>query len=234
MTLRPASASEPLRIAILISGRGSNMRALIAACEQSDYPARIVQVICNEPTAPGIGLARAAGLQVEVIDHRGFPDRKQFDAALDASLRRADVELICLAGFMRLFDDAFALEWGPRMLNIHPSLLPSFKGLDVHKRVLEAGVRIAGCTVHFVTPEMDVGPIVAQAAVPVLSDDAEESLAARVLAAEHRLYPFALQLVATGRARLAEDGRVVHKGSPSAVDFPTEQILFGPTHPDAG
>lgn len=229
--LRVGTAAMPLRIGVLISGRGSNLRALIRACSRADFPARIVRVISNEPDAGGIDLARAAGLSVRVIDHRGFPDRAGFDAALNEDLRAAEVELVCLAGFTRLFDTAFAEAWGPRMLNIHPSLLPAFKGLGVHRRVLEAGARLAGCTVHFVTPEMDIGPIIAQAAVPVLPGDTEDSLAARVLAAEHRLYPDVLRRVALGRVTVATDGRVLYTDDPDGDDDDRPAILFGPFPP---
>ena len=196
------------RIAILISGRGSNLAALIAAAQAPDYPAEIAVVISNRPEAAGLARASEAGLQTLVIDHRGFPDRAAFDAALDAALRRHEVELVCLAGFMRIFTAPFVEGWSGRMLNIHPSLLPSFTGLHPHAQALKAGVQIHGCTVHFVIPELDSGPVVAQAAIPVRPDDTEETLAARVLAQEHRLYPLALAMVARGEATFS-DGRVV-------------------------
>lgn len=190
------------RVAILISGRGSNMAALIAAAGAPGFPAEIAAVISNRPDAAGLTHARAAGVAVAVVDHRPFGrDRAAFEAALTHELAAHRVDLICLAGFMRLFTADFVAAWSGRMLNIHPSLLPSFPGLDPHGQALRAGVKISGATVHFVTPETDAGPIVAQIAVPVAEDDSAETLAARVLAAEHRLYPLALRLVAEGRVR---------------------------------
>jgi phosphoribosylglycinamide formyltransferase 1 len=195
------------RIGVLISGRGSNLGALIAAAREPDYPAEIVLVISNRPDAAGLSRAAEAGLATVVVDHTRFPDRRAFEDELDGTLRAADVEFLCLAGFMRVFTDSFVERWAGRMLNIHPSLLPAFRGTDTHRQALAAGVLIHGCTVHFVTPDLDAGPIVAQAAVRVLPGDMEETLAARVLAEEHRLYPFALRLVCEGKAWL-EGGRV--------------------------
>ncbi len=195
------------RVAILVSGRGSNMAALIDAAAESDYPAEIVAVISNRPGAGALDIASRAGVPTTVIDHKAFGSREAFDAALDAELTRIAPDVVCFAGFMRLLTPGFIDRWEGRMLNIHPALLPSFKGLDTHARALAAGVRLHGCTVHLVTAEMDAGPIVAQAAVPVLDDDDEDALSARVLAAEHRLYPRALAMWARGEARL-EDGRV--------------------------
>ncbi|WP_414653203.1 phosphoribosylglycinamide formyltransferase [Hyphomicrobium sp.] len=189
------------RTAILISGRGSNMQALAAAACAADYPAKIVLVVSNRPDAAGLQWAKANGLATLVIDHKAHASRSAFEGALQQALDAAKVELIALAGFMRLMTPAFVEHWRDRMINIHPSLLPSFKGLHTHERALEAGVRIAGCTVHFVRTETDTGPIIAQAAVPVLSSDTATTLAARVLEAEHRIYPIALMLVASGRAR---------------------------------
>lgn len=186
------------RIGILISGRGSNLQALIDACKDRRYPAEIVLVISNVPGAYGLTRAEAAGIPALTINHKNFPSREEFDAAVDAALREARIELLCNAGFMRLHTPGFVEGWRNRHLNIHPSLLPAFRGLDTHARVIDAGAKISGCTVHFVRAEMDDGPIVAQAAVPVLSDDTADSLAARVLGAEHRLYPHALALVASG------------------------------------
>ncbi|MCC6468134.1 MAG: phosphoribosylglycinamide formyltransferase [Alphaproteobacteria bacterium] len=197
------------RVGVLISGRGSNMKALIEAAAAKDYPAEIVLVVSNRADAAGVAIAAAAGIKTRTIPHKDFADRATFDAALDGALRAAGVEIVCLAGFMRLFTPAFVERWRGRMLNIHPSLLPSFPGLDPHGQALAAGVRFSGCTVHFVTPAMDSGPIIAQAAVPVHADDTGESLAARVLAAEHRLYPIALALVAEGRARMEGDRAVI-------------------------
>jgi phosphoribosylglycinamide formyltransferase-1 len=195
------------RVAILISGRGSNMVSLIEAARAPDYPAEIVLVLSNRPDAAGLDRARAAGIPARAIDHKAFPDRARFDAALQAELDEAGIELIVLAGFMRILTDAFVEAWGGRMINIHPSLLPLFKGTHTHERALEAGVRLHGCTVHYVVPELDAGPIVAQAAVPVLPGDDADTLSARVIVQEHRLYPAALALIASGGAVL-EGSRV--------------------------
>lgn len=192
------------RVAILISGRGSNMASLIEAARAEEYPARIVLVLSNRPAADGLTRAEAAGIPTHVVDHAAFADRPAFEAALDAALAEAGTELVCLAGFMRVLTDAFVSRWRGRMINIHPSLLPAYKGLDTHARALAAGERRHGCTVHFVVPELDSGPIVAQATVPVLAGDTEAILAARVLAEEHRLYPEALARVAAGDVRLVE------------------------------
>ncbi len=192
-----------LRVGVLISGRGSNMQALIEAAAAKDYPARIVTVISNRPGAPGLERAQAAGIPTLVIDHKAYDDRETFEDALDDALRAAKVELVCLAGFMRLLTASFVARWRNRLLNIHPSLLPAFKGLHTHERALEAGVRFSGCTVHFVRPEMDDGPIIAQAAVPVHADDTPDDLAARILAMEHKIYPLAVRLLAEGRVRVA-------------------------------
>jgi phosphoribosylglycinamide formyltransferase-1 len=185
------------RTAILISGRGSNMEALIAAARDPAYPAEIVLVLSNRPDAPGLETARAAGIAAEAIDHRGFGrDRLAHEAAIDAALRAADAEIVCLAGYMRLLTPFLVGAWHGRMLNIHPSLLPSFPGLHTHARALSAGVKLHGCTVHLVTAEMDSGPILAQSAVPVLEGDTEDDLAARVLRQEHAIYPSALAALA--------------------------------------
>jgi phosphoribosylglycinamide formyltransferase-1 len=193
------------RVAVLISGRGSNMQALIDAARAPDFPAEIVRVIANVPDAGGLARAAEAGIAAEIVDHKRFADRPAFEAALDARLKACGTELVCLAGFMRLLTAGFVEAWRDRILNIHPSLLPAFPGLDTHARALAAGVRFVGCTVHFVRPKMDDGPIVVQAAVPVLPGDDEAALAARVLTAEHRAYPLALRLVASGRARVVGD-----------------------------
>lgn len=190
------------RVAILISGRGSNMTALIEAAKASDYPAEIVLVVSNRPDAPGLAHARAAGVATAVIDHTRFGDKREgFEHALDDELRNNRIDLVCLAGFMRLLTPWFVARWSGRMLNIHPSLLPQFKGLDTHRRVLEAGVKRHGATVHFVVPEMDSGPIVVQDSVAVQDGDTEATLAARVLELEHQIYPRALRAVAEGRTR---------------------------------
>jgi phosphoribosylglycinamide formyltransferase-1 len=188
-----------LKIGVLISGRGSNLGALIAACAAADFPAEIGLVLSNRADAAGLAHAARAGIASRVIPHRDFPSRDAFDAALDQALGEAEIKLVCLAGFMRLLGDAFVQKWRDRLMNIHPSLLPAFPGLDTHARALAAGVRFAGCTVHFVRPEMDSGPIIVQAAVPVLPGDDEAALAARVLEAEHLAYPLALRLIAEGR-----------------------------------
>jgi phosphoribosylglycinamide formyltransferase 1 len=188
------------RVAILISGRGSNMTALIEATEAKDYPAEIVLVISNRPDAPGLARARSAGVATAVVDHTRVGDeREAFEHALDGELWKNRIDLVCLAGFMRLLTPWFVTRWSGRMLNIHPSLLPQFKGLHTHRRALEAGMKRHGATVHFVVPEMDSGPIVAQDSVAVREGDTEETLAARVLELEHQLYPRALRAVAEGR-----------------------------------
>jgi len=187
------------RTAILISGRGSNMAALIDAARDPDYPAEIALVLANRADAAGLALAEQEGIATRVIAHKPFGrDRAGHEAALDAALRTVGIELVCLAGYMRLLTPFLVGRWAGRMLNIHPSLLPAFPGLHTHARALEAGVKLHGCTVHLVTEATDAGPIVAQAAVPVLADDTEARLAARVLAQEHRIYPLALGLLAAG------------------------------------
>ncbi len=188
------------RVGVLISGRGSNLQALLDACGDPTYPAKIVLVISNQPDAPGLARATRAGVPSRTIARRDYPDRAACDATMTAALEAAEVELVCLAGFMRLLSEAFVDHWRDRMINIHPSLLPRFPGLDTHARALEAGVERHGCTVHFVRFEMDSGPIIGQTEVPVLAGDDAETLAARVLEAEHRLYPHCLRLVAEGRA----------------------------------
>jgi phosphoribosylglycinamide formyltransferase-1 len=206
------------RVAVLISGRGSNMRTLIEAARAPDYPAEIVRVISNRPDAAGLAHASEAGIATDVVDHKAFLGRDKFEAELDRRLNDAGAELICLAGFMRLLTGRFVGAWRDRLINIHPSLLPAFPGLDTHARALAAGVRFAGCTVHFVRTEMDVGPIIVQAAVPVLPGDDEERLAARVLEAEHRAYPLALALVAGGRTSVRGE-TVVIDGAVARTDF---------------
>jgi phosphoribosylglycinamide formyltransferase 1 len=191
------------RVAVLISGRGSNMAALIEAAKAQDYPAQIALVVSNEPDASGLVHAHESAIATAIVDHRPFgKDREAFERALDAQLVAHRIDLVCLAGFMRLLTPWFVTRWSGRMLNIHPALLPQFKGLHTHRRALAAGVKRHGATVHFVVPEMDSGPIVAQESVAVLPGDTEQTLAARVLEAEHRIYPRALRLVAEGRATL--------------------------------
>lgn len=186
------------------------MQALLEACQEPDYPAEIVLVISNRPKAAGIEIAQAAGIPTKVINHKKYPDRASFEADLTAAFEEAKVDLICNAGFMRLLTNDFVEHWRDRQLNIHPSLLPAFKGLNTHQRALDEGVKIAGCTVHFVRTEMDAGPIIAQAAVPILTHDDADSLAARVLRAEHQLYPHALALAAN-ELIYVENERVLHK-----------------------
>ncbi|EPY02532.1 folate-dependent phosphoribosylglycinamide formyltransferase PurN [Magnetospirillum fulvum MGU-K5] len=187
------------KVGVLVSGRGSNLQALLDACADPTFPAEIVLVISNVPGVLALERAEKAGVATTVIPHRDYPSREAFDAAMDLVLRAAGIEIVCLAGFMRLLSSGFVAGWQGAMLNIHPSLLPSFKGLHTHRQALEAGVKLHGCTVHLVTPDLDDGPILAQSAVPVLDDDDEASLAARVLEQEHVVYPLALRLLAEGR-----------------------------------
>jgi phosphoribosylglycinamide formyltransferase 1 len=196
------------RVGILISGRGSNMSALIAAVRAPGYPAEIALVVSNRPDAAGLALAYEAGVATACIDHRPFKgDRAAHEAAIDTALRGVGVEIVCFAGYMRLLTPRFVDAWQGRMLNVHPSLLPAFPGLHTHERALEAGVKLHGCTVHLVTQAMDEGPILAQAAVPVLPGDTADMLAERVLMQEHRIYPLALRSFCTGVAGLAPDAR---------------------------
>jgi phosphoribosylglycinamide formyltransferase 1 len=209
------------RVAVLISGRGSNMAALIAAARSPDYPAEIVLVLSNRPEALGLSTARAEGIAAAAVDHADYgKDREAFERKLDELLATHGVELICLAGFMRLFTPWFVDRWQSRMINIHPALLPAFKGLDTHERALAAGVKIHGASVHFVVSDMDAGPIIMQGAIAVREQDTAETLAARVLAIEHRIYPAALALVAASRVRLV-DGRCVIEG----VGEPTGHLI---------
>jgi phosphoribosylglycinamide formyltransferase-1 len=202
------------RVGILISGRGSNMAALIEAANDKNYPAEIALVLSNRPDAAGLAHAHAAGIATEVIDHTVFgKDRAVFDGTMQVVLEEHGIDIVCLAGFMRLLTPAFVAQWPDRMLNIHPSLLPAFKGLDTHKRALEAGANVHGATVHFVTAELDSGPIIMQGAVAVREGDTEAVLAVRVLRVEHRIYPAALSLVAEGRVRVT-DGRCLIDGIP--------------------
>jgi phosphoribosylglycinamide formyltransferase-1 len=193
------------------------MLALIEAARAPDYPAEIALVISNRPDAEGLERARAAGVRALAIDHKAFASREAFDSAVETALLEEGIDLVCHAGFMRIQSESFAGRWLGRQLNIHPSLLPSFKGLHPQQQALDAGVRIAGCTVHYVTPELDAGPIIAQAAVPVIAGDTAQALADRILVAEHRLYPLALRLVAGGQASLQGD-RVVLQGAVNQLD----------------
>ncbi|SNB55493.1 phosphoribosylglycinamide formyltransferase-1 [Arboricoccus pini] len=210
-------------VAVLISGGGSNLQALIESCALPDSAARIVLVISNRPDAYGLVRAREAGIPTAVVDHRKFIDRFDFESNIDALLRQAGVELVCLAGFMRVLTPHFVDAWRDRTLNIHPSLLPAFPGLHTHARALDAGVRLAGCTVHLVRSEVDIGPILMQAAVPVLEDDDDASLAARVLEVEHQAYPRALQLLARGD--LVIEGEQVRPADPIV---PPARLLLHP------
>jgi phosphoribosylglycinamide formyltransferase-1 len=219
MTARSISSCEHpgmsrKRVAVLISGRGSNMAALIDAAKDKDFPTEIVLVLSNRPDAGGLAAARDAGIAAETVDHTQFnKDRPAFEQAMQTVLEAHRVDLICLAGFMRLLSPCFVGQWQGRMLNIHPALLPAFKGLDTHRRAIDAGAKVHGATVHFVVPEMDAGPIIIQGAVKVRADETEQSLAARVLAVEHRIYPEALRLVAEGRVRIV-NGRCLIDGVP--------------------
>jgi len=198
------------RVAVLISGRGSNMAALIEAAKTKDYPAEIALVVSNRPEAGGLLVARAAGIATETVDHTKFSgDRNRFEHEIQSILEKYRIEIICLAGFMRLLTANFLERWQWRILNIHPALLPDFKGLDTHKRVIDAGVKIHGATVHFVVPELDSGPIIAQGAINVRPGDSEEALAVRVLKVEHRIYPLALKLVAEGRVQIKNNHSLI-------------------------
>jgi phosphoribosylglycinamide formyltransferase-1 len=222
----PARLRARPRAAVLISGRGSNLQALIEHCAAPAASAEIALVISNQPQAPGLQHARAAGIACAVVDHR-LGSRAEFEQSLTSVLQTHEINIICLAGFMRVLSADFVLRWRDRLLNIHPSLLPAFPGLDTHRRALAAGVRWHGCTVHFVRAEVDAGPIIVQGVVPVRPEDTEEHLGARVLEAEHRCYPLALELVASGRARL-EDERVVIDGAATA-----DQVLINPLADDS-
>lgn len=204
------------RVAVLISGRGSNMSALIDATRKPDYPAEVSLVLSNRPEAAGLERAKAAGVETAAMDSEGYPSREAFDAALDAKLKDERIELVCLAGFMRVLTPQFVETWRDRLINIHPSLLPLFPGLNTHAKALEAGVRVHGCTVHFVREAVDSGPIIAQGAVRVVAADTPETLANRVLSVEHQLYPFALSLVAGDRVRIVDE-RVT-------IEHPSAQI----------
>jgi phosphoribosylglycinamide formyltransferase-1 len=208
------------RTAILIYGRGSNMTALIDAARDPAYPADIALVVSNRPDAAGLQRAADAGIATAIVDHKAYgKDREAFERALQDVLLQHRIDIVCLAGFMRILTAWFVAQWPDRMLNIHPALLPAFKGLDTHRRAIEADAKEHGATVHFVVPEMDSGPVIAQGRVPVLDGDTEPALAARVLAVEHRIYPLALKLVAADRVQV-EDGRCVIAGAIAAEDAP--------------
>ncbi len=188
--------SEKIKVAVLISGNGTNLQALIDACIAPNYPAEIVLVVSNKANAKGIKRAREAGIAARIIDHTNFSSREEFDSELSKILSNSQCKLVCLAGFMRILSESFVNTWPNSILNIHPSLLPSFPGTKTHERALEAGVKFSGCTLHFVTAELDAGPIIGQAAVPVLDNDTPKTLANRVLIEEHKLYALGLELVA--------------------------------------
>ncbi len=222
-----AALPQRRRTAILISGRGSNMMALVEAARRADYPAEIVAVLSNRPGAGGLAWARDQGIKALAIDHKAYATREAFEAELHAALVAERVELVACAGFMRLMTAGFVDRWAGRMINIHPSLLPLYPGLHTHARAIADGVRIAGCTVHFVVPQMDAGPIIAQGAVPVLDRDDPDTLATRILAVEHRLFPHALALVASGTARL-EGTRVTVAGSVNQASRLISPEMVGP------
>lgn len=234
MTTSPAHPpAERLPVGILISGRGSNMEALLRAAGAADFPARIALVLSNDPAAPGLATARAAGVESLALDHRSFGrDRAAHEAALDTALSTRGIRLVCLAGYMRLLTPWFVERWENRLLNIHPSLLPAFPGLDTHARALAAGVKLHGCTVHRVTARLDDGPILAQAAVPVLPDDTPDSLAARVLAQEHVIYPLALRLAASAALGRPETASATPPAD-AALRNPAPAALGNSTHPAA-
>lgn len=211
-----------LKLGVLISGRGSNLQALLDACADADYPAEIVIVIANRADAQGLERAQAANIPTKIIEHTGYSDRESFDRDVDAALKGTGVQLVCLAGFMRLLSDWFVDQWPDQIVNIHPSLLPAFKGTNSHEQALAAGVKLSGCTVHFVRSEMDAGPIILQAAVPVLPNDDAHSLAARILTAEHQCYPSAVRLIAENQATVKDDKVVTPLGNNSS------QSLFNP------
>lgn len=194
-----------LKLGVLISGRGSNLQALIDACADATYPAEIALVISNRADAQGLERAENAGIETLAIDHRAFAARDAFDAEMTAALEAHGVELVCLAGFMRLLSEDFVGHWRNHLINIHPSLLPAFKGLDVQARAIEAGAKFSGCTVHYVRHEMDVGPIIIQAVVPIHADDDADSLAARILEQEHVIYPAAVRWIAEGRVSIRDE-----------------------------
>ncbi len=210
------SRARRLPVGVLISGRGTNLQALINACAEPAYPAEIVLVVSNVAEAAGLARSEKTGIATQIIEHSDYPDRAAFDRAMDLALRAAGVELVCLAGFMRVLTPAFCATWRDRLINVHPSLLPAFKGLHARAQALAAGVRVSGCTVHFVRPEIDSGPIIVQAVVPVRATDDAEALAARILVQEHRCYPLAVRLIAEGRVRV-EGERVVIDNAPAAL-----------------
>lgn len=215
------------KVGILISGRGSNMAALIKACQERDFPAEVVLVISDKADAQGLNIAKANGIATAAIERKDFASKDAHDAAIHKALGAAGVEIVALAGYMRLLTAPFVELWQGRIVNIHPSLLPLFPGLDTHQRAIDAGMRVAGCTVHFVTPEMDQGPIIAQTAVPIRVGDDAETLTARTLRAEHRLYPMALRLLAEGKVAMrdgkADFGDMIDGSGDSSASSPEPQ-----------
>jgi phosphoribosylglycinamide formyltransferase-1 len=209
-----------VKVGVLVSGRGSNLQALIDACADPAFPAEVALVISNVPGVFALERALRAGIPTCVIPHKSFPSREEFDAAMDVELRAAGIDIVCLAGFMRLLSRPFVEGWAGRMINIHPALLPSFKGLHTHERALEAGCKLHGCSVHLVTPDLDDGPLLVQAAVPVLPDDTPDTLAARVLEQEHRAYPLALKLLA--------EGKITVTGNRARVEAPGGGAIINP------
>ena len=218
-----SAGGQRKRVVVMISGRGSNLGALISASMASGYPCRIVGVISDQPDAAGLELAGNYDIETHIADRRDHDSRESHEEEIQSALEKMQPDIVCLAGYMRLLSGEFVRKWLGSMINIHPSLLPSFTGLDTHQRVLAHQVRLHGCSVHFVTEGMDEGPLIAQAAVPVMPDDDADSLAARVIKAEHRLYPAALRLVADGRVRITDSGTVLFTDFPSADE---DSILF--------
>lgn len=212
-----APGKEIQRIVVLVSGRGSNMEAIVRACAEQDWPARVVAVVANRPGAGGLQFAEAQGIATAVVDHQAYPSRDAFDAELARVIDGFQPRLVVLAGFMRVLGAPFVQRYAGRLLNIHPSLLPAFPGLHTHRRALQAGCQVVGATVHFVTPELDHGPIVLQAAVPVRAGDDEQALATRVLASEHIIYPLAVRWFVEGQLELGADGRVRHRAGASQI-----------------
>ena len=212
-----------IRISVMISGGGTNLQAIIDACARDDFPAQIALVISNKTEAYGLERAKQAGIATKVINHKDYDSREAFEDDINIALNGCDTELVCLAGFMRILGAGFVNGWKDRMINIHPSLLPSYKGLHTHERAIEDGVRFAGCTVHYVRPEMDDGPIILQAAIAIAADDTPDSLAARVLQAEHKIYPEAVKLIAERRIRIRGHKAIIDDMSVS------EDIFINPT-----
>jgi len=213
-----ATPKKKLKLAVLVSGRGSNLMALAAACAEPDFPAEIALVFSNRPNAPALEIAASYGIQTQTLDHKEFEDRTKFDDAVSDIIEQSGAQLVCLAGYMRLFSESFVNRWRDRMINIHPALLPAFKGLHVHERALEAGVKITGATVHFVRIGTDEGPIIIQGAVPVMPDDTPESLEARILTVEHKIYPEAVRLIAERKIRVSHERVEVLDETPSGAD----------------